>query len=182
MNIKRIIDTHLRPWTKTEQLVCLLLTIIVISIIIAFTIKKKLTPLQAFAGVIIFLYLTQVFATTVFTRDYTEQRFALTPFWSWRLAMQGDTGLKEEIILNFLMLIPVGIFLPILFSKRFKLRYGILLGIFISITIETCQFIWKCGLVETDDLIGNTCGCVIGCIATVIYQKIYIKIQSLTKS
>jgi glycopeptide antibiotics resistance protein len=72
------------------------------------------------------------------------------------------------------MLLPIGILLPIVLgavwkdaSKNIFVRV-VLIGFFISLTIEILQLVMKRGLFEFDDMFHNTLGVAIG---YWIYQK-----------
>lgn len=64
-------------------------------------------------------------------------------------------------ILNVVMFIPVGLLSGLGF-REMTWKKVLLVGLIISISIELLQFIFKRGLCETDDLIHNVVGCVIG--------------------
>ena len=59
------------------------------------------------------------------------------------------------------MLMPVGLLAPMLFERREKTK-TLLLGIGISLSIEILQFVMHRGLAETDDIMSNTLGVLIG--------------------
>lgn len=70
-----------------------------------------------------------------------------------------------EDVLNVIMLFSVGVLLPIVIKddgKNKRFRTVILIGFFISLTIELLQLFTKCGLFEFDDMIHNTLGVAIG--------------------
>ena len=65
-----------------------------------------------------------------------------------------------EILLNIIMFIPIGLLIG---GSMPKQRGKVLLiGCVLSIVIETLQLITGRGLCETDDVIHNTIGCLIG--------------------
>ena len=91
-------------------------------------------------------------------------RWNLTPFWTYRKILNSGPSaawLKKEILFNILMLLPLGLLAPILLEKR-KLLWTILIGLCFSVGIELLQFLTKRGLCETDDLIHNCIGVLIG--------------------
>jgi glycopeptide antibiotics resistance protein len=66
-------------------------------------------------------------------------------------------SLATEIVLNILMLVPVGFLLPVLVK-----RHAVLYGILVSVCIEVFQLITGRGYFEVNDLIHNSLGIVLG--------------------
>ena len=67
-----------------------------------------------------------------------------------------------ENILNIVMLLPIGIFLPLTYGKKIDWKVGLLIGIGISFSIELLQLVLCRGLFEFDDIIHNSLGFLIG--------------------
>ena len=69
----------------------------------------------------------------------------------------------EEILMNIVMFIPVGILVAI-YSKgnSANVKKPLLVGFLISFIIEILQLIFCKGCCETNDIIHNTIGCVLG--------------------
>jgi glycopeptide antibiotics resistance protein len=81
-------------------------------------------------------------------------------------------GWKMNIIGNITMFIPVGIVLPICFSKLNTITKAILAGAGLSLFIEVTQLFCLGRHTDVDDLILNTIGVVIGvCIVFLIRRK-----------
>jgi len=105
--------------------------------------------------------------------------FQHNPFFSigFRLRL-----LIRNLIGNILLLLPLGLFLPILWSKFRDFKKTVFIGIVVSVAIELTQLIFSyLGLgyrsTDIDDLILNTLGIVIGYI---IYDKILARFNSLS--
>ena len=72
----------------------------------------------------------------------------------------------REIILNILMFVPIGFFLPILSKQFYKPYITLLLSYFFTINIEVIQLVTQVGSFDVDDLFNNFLGSVIGyCLA-----------------
>lgn len=70
--------------------------------------------------------------------------------------------LSKQIVGNFVMLLPLGIFLPLLY-KRISNFYGILIvSLLISTTIEVLQLITSFRSADVDDIFLNTLGAGVG--------------------
>ncbi len=63
---------------------------------------------------------------------------------------------------NILMMIPLGILLYILWKPFRKLGWSLLFGFFFSLSIECIQLCSRRGKFETDDIMNNVVGMVIG--------------------
>jgi glycopeptide antibiotics resistance protein len=83
------------------------------------------------------------------------------PFWSYWAALKGARVLAQEIVMNIVVFIPVG-FLTGWMQKRATWKTSVLTGATISITIELLQLTLKRGCYETDDVINNSIGCLMG--------------------
>ncbi len=105
-----------------------------------------------------YLFLTLV-ATVISRSPSAEVRIMLEPFWTYRQYYTDDFT-QFEIQINILMFIPIGFLLPMAIKKPVWLPP--IIGIGISVIIEVIQLITHRGLCETDDVISNTIGFLIG--------------------
>lgn len=113
--------------------------------------QRRLFPVLA-------IYICIVLGITVFNRLPSDNvKYNMELFWSYREAVS-NRNLMREILLNYFLLLPFGI----IGSFYLKRRWVVLLGLFLSTTIELTQFFMRRGLFEFDDIIGNTLGVVIG--------------------
>ena len=115
---------------------------------------------SAAAGLLV-AYVFLVMSVTVLSRGHvTEEVVYLVPFWSYIEILRGSEqtySLATEIVLNMLMLVPVGFLLPVLVKK-----HAILYGFLVSVCIEVFQLITGRGYFEVNDLMHNTLGVVAG--------------------
>lgn len=101
---------------------------------------------------------------TILSREYNEViNYCLIPFWSYRV--EGEEGNNQiiEKLLNLLLFIPFGTFMAGSFRKVSIIKI-VSLGCIFSLLIELSQLLFKRGFCETDDVIHNSIGCIIGCI------------------
>ncbi len=82
----------------------------------------------------------------------------LVPFATVGNSVQGDAYVAE----NVLLFIPFGMLLPAAFQRMRRFWPCVGLGFLVSMMIETSQFLTKRGFVQTDDVITNTLGAMIG--------------------
>lgn len=99
---------------------------------------------------------------TIFFRPATGiHNLVLMPFWSYKAIMNGTTVLIQEHIMNVAVFIPIGFLASIVF-KGFRWWKIALMSLGLSIIIELMQFFMTRGFCETDDVIHNSLGCLIG--------------------
>lgn len=65
-------------------------------------------------------------------------------------------------IANILIFIPVGVLVPLIFDKIIGWRKICIIGLSASLCIELGQLILQCGVCQTEDLIMNTIGTLVG--------------------
>lgn len=102
-------------------------------------------------------------AIVIFRETSAERGYNLMPFWSyWDYGEQSYfMEMFGEIILNVLLFVPIG-FLAGCGLERMTFKKVLFLGGGLSVFIELLQFIFKKGFCETDDVIHNVLGCMIG--------------------
>ena len=127
-----------------------------------------LIPSATFSFILFIIYLLHVYGSTVFSRLPSKRICKLEVFWSWKeiLNSMNTTYPKYELflenILNVIMLLPLGIFLSLVYGKKIDWKIGLLIGISISFSIELLQLVLCRGLFEFDDIIHNSLGFLIG--------------------
>ena len=105
-----------------------------------------------------------VLCTIVLFRETSAERgYNLMPFWSyWDYGEQSYfLEMFGENILNVLLFMPIG-FLAGCGLRGMTFKKVLFLGGGMSVFIELLQFIFKKGFCETDDVIHNVLGCIIG--------------------
>ena len=107
-------------------------------------------------------YYFLVLCSTVICRNSGKERQrVLTPFWKYpdiwnKVDYPADL---LEVMLNIVLFVPIGLLLG---GMGMKFKNVFLFGIVLSGIIEVSQYAFCRGLCETDDVIHNTLGCVIG--------------------
>ena len=118
----------------------------------------------------------------------------LRPFWSWRASLSLDgfvvrverPDLLLEIVLNFLLYVPLGCLLPVALDAGGAPRRGgrgldgpcgdlgtrggvrcaagevVLVSLVLSVSTELAQALLRMGLCELDDVFGNVVGALVG--------------------
>lgn len=108
-----------------------------------------------------YIFLTYC-STVLFRMRVEEIGHNFVPFWSYLAYDRHERpDLLPENIMNVVVFMPLGILLACSF-KSMKWWMSLLIGMSISLSIETAQYVFKLGFSETDDLIHNATGCMIG--------------------
>ena len=102
-----------------------------------------------------------LYFTVFLHRSEGVRQMVLTPFWSYRAIHQGTKILIQEHAMNIAVFIPIGMMLGIIMREVVWWKV-ILVGMGISMSIELLQLILMRGCCETDDVIHNTLGCLVG--------------------
>lgn len=110
-------------------------------------------------------YIFLIYCSTVIFRAVKGVReYDYTPFWSYN-----RPELLVENIMNVGVFVPVGVLLGCA-SRDMRWWMLLLIGMGISVSIETLQLVFKRGFSEFDDVFHNTLGCMIGyCVVWTIY-------------
>ena len=134
--------------------------------------KKRKKSWQIANGI---AWLTMIFAITMITissRTEGVLQVHWTPFHSFREA-KIQPELYRSMLMNVFLFFPLGLTLPYALPEKWN-RKGLLtifLALVFSIGIELAQYHFHLGRAETDDVICNTLGCVIGTLSYVISKK-----------
>ena len=165
MDLIEIFNNHF-PKISQKQIILFLILSILLAAVLIFMVQRKIIKTgQAvcIAGVFVWLYI--VFLSTVFSRNpYPEMKYELMPFWSYVFTIQNrSVSMAEEIFLNVLLLMPMGVLLYAAFGRRFGMIRITAAGFAVSFCIEFLQLVLNRGLFEWDDMIHNTLGVYLGC-------------------
>lgn len=135
-------------------------------VLIAHRTDSRFTRLRAASTVLLVSFMYVVLASTLLTRNTGEQIVKYIPFWSWyEVITKGNVRLFKQIVLNCILLFPMGLLLPLAAGKRISAWRGFMLGFAFSALIETSQLVFRLGWFEWDDMLHNGLGCMLGCIA-----------------
>jgi len=126
--------------------------------------KDKLNPRRLNYTALFVFYITFVLSYTIIARTtYDTYQYNLQLFWSYKEA-KTKPYLVSEIVLNYILFIPVGLFYCGSQRGRSKYVKAVIFGFILSASIECLQLHTRTGFFEFDDMFGNTCGALIGCL------------------
>ena len=133
---------------------------IVVALVVWLIDGRRVTPRPLLAAYILFILME-----TIIGRKTGVGRVELVPFWSY-----SHPELRMEIVLNYILFIPLGLLLHLCFGEKYGLRV-VIAGLLLSVSIELIQLLFNIGLFEFDDMIGNTVGCLIGAVVGKLIRK-----------
>lgn len=133
---------------------------IVVALVVWLIDGRRITPRPLLAAYILFILME-----TIIGRKTGVGRVELVPFWSY-----SHPELRMEIVLNYILFIPLGLLLYLCSGEKFGLRV-VIAGLLLSVSIEIVQLVFRIGLFEFDDMIGNTVGCLIGAVVGKLIRK-----------
>ena len=77
-----------------------------------------------------------------------------------------------NVIGNIVVFMPIGMFLPSLFSRCRNIFFTTILSLELSLCVEIAQLITKVGSFDVDDLLLNTLGGICGFIVYMVYRGV----------
>lgn len=125
--------------------------------------KRKIDFKKLFWWIILIFYLFVVLSVTLFRRSGVWNGQIISFFYSYKDAwIKASETAWRNIILNILMFVPLGFWLPV-GKKRFRVFWKTyLVGCILTVGIECFQLIFSLGLFEVADVFNNTLGTMIG--------------------
>ena len=120
---------------------------------------------EQLVGDVLIIFILTILASTVLARSpvkYTDpaELVNLDLFGAWIDRLWGNSFGRAELLLNFCMLLPVGMLFPWATKKGFLPT--ILFGLSLIVLIEVAQLISRRGWFELCDIVDNTIGVMIG--------------------
>lgn len=120
---------------------------------------------KLFNGAVFLAAVSAVLYATIYSRGEAPQPAVLMPFSSFQEA-KIQPELYRSMLMNVFLFQPIGLSLPnILPKKAHPVALTASFALLLSVGVEAAQFWFQLGRCETDDVIMNTLGAVIGCAA-----------------
>lgn len=129
---------------------------------------------KRFRKAILIADLAVMFYLTLYRGCYDVRQINLLPFWSFRKWAAPDV--RWQIYMNVFLFIPYGAVLKSLGTKR-----PVLTALLTSAAIEAAQFLFFLGMCETDDVINNTLGALVGCTVYKIAESVVQKVKGIVQ-
>lgn len=109
---------------------------------------------------ILVIYVVATLCITLFKREPLDYDSIRTE-WFWGYKTDNPKIFYGDNIYNILLFLPIGCMVGLIAPKH-KLLAAVLVGLFLSETIECSQLIWHRGTFDVDDLFNNTIGVLLG--------------------
>ena len=146
--------------------------------------RKKKMAARFGCRILFYLYLIVMFYFVLFSERYGRETGYDTShvnlelfkeikrFWMYRSLLTPEAFITN-LVGNVFAFSPFGFLLPVMTEKKRGLIKVVLGSFLFSLIIESCQYIFKVGVFDVDDLLLNTIGGLIGYIIYKISVTIY---------
>lgn len=101
---------------------------------------------------------------TLFRESGGSRLINLEPFWSYRKWSAADV--RWQIYMNIFLFVPLGAGL-----KALGVKHAVLIALGVSVLVEALQYLFALGFCETDDVINNTLGALLGSVLYMLSNK-----------
>lgn len=90
----------------------------------------------------------------------------LSPFITFSYAKENREFYKA-MCMNIVLFVPLGLSMPFVLPEKLRFKPLVTIGaaVLISVTVEACQYFFKIGSCEIDDVIMNTLGAALGTVS-----------------
>lgn len=104
-------------------------------------------------------------------------------FWSYKLAfLKGSYDHFQEIYLNVLAFLFISLFALELFQSKAGKIAALFACVLLSVSVESMQYFFSLGLAETDDIISNILGVILGALLNIYgFQLYHISVQRIKR-
>lgn len=125
--------------------------------------KREIKFVRLFWWIMFIFYLFVVLSITLFRSSVFQNGQIISFFYSYKEAWISASEVAwRNIILNILMFVPLGFWLPV-GKERFRVFWKTyLVGFLLTVGIESLQLLLALGLFEVADLFNNTLGTMVG--------------------
>lgn len=159
MNFTQII-LDFAKWQKYLAEHSELLIVIVVSLFFLSVLSSKVSN-----KILLILYLIVILYMTLLNRNPHSSRNAWFRIFATYQYFLTNAYLRREILNNIILFIPLGTIVARLWPRWRRL----IVPVMVSVAIELLQFITKRGFFETDDIISNSIGGIIGFSAAMLF-------------
>lgn len=162
--------------------VLLILTVMVIAGALVLWLRFLKGRNQSFVSLLALLMsIFFVLAVTILSREFGSVReLSLTPFASWADYFKGNNAeFLRTNIFNILLFMPFGASMYAVGYTKISLKTCLIItvaaSLVLSVSVESAQFLLRCGEAETDDVIHNVLGAALGVLLARLTCNLYSK-------
>ena len=138
---------------------------------------------KVFNYIVVILSVILILYATIFSRSDEITKLILQPFYSFKIA-KIQNEMYRSMLMNIVLFVPFGLSFASILSQRQTVSTRIaitsLLGLLLSVLIESVQYFCKLGEAWTDDVICNTLGAFIGPLTLVLWKVYFLKKHDYT--
>lgn len=113
---------------------------------------------------------------TMAHRVATNDRVSFEPF----LFLKARHVFTYDVVGNFMMLLPLGIYMPLLYKKLQHFVAVVFVAMIVSVAIELMQLATNSRITDVNDVILNTAGAALGFMVYYIVKTIVTKTSNIT--
>ena len=157
-------------YTMPLYKVCLVMVLL----LVLWAYYRAYLPKKLFTAMNLCLLVTSVFAVlylTVFSRKVGTYDVVLVPFSALSEAKK-EPERYRSMLMNVFLFFPLGMACANAFSDKMKMRRRVILtvviGFALSTAVEYIQYRFSLGMAETDDVICNTLGALVGSLSVTL--------------
>lgn len=162
-------------YIKPLWVICIYIALLVITFAIGnYLFRKKLSLFWKISNMVMFVVaFSAVIYLTLLNRTSNESQLILIPLYSFFEARQQPEAYRV-LLMNVFLFVPIGLTMPNILPKRCKKHVAItvIFGCLFSVMLELVQYMFVLGRCEIDDVLANTLGVFIGCLAFMISKKL----------
>ena len=138
-----------------------------------FMLVLKEKPRRIISTICFVISIIGVLSFTLLNRSGSNTEISLIPF-SFFSEMKKQPEIFRSMVMNVFLFMPFGLSLPFALPNRFRHKaiITVLAGLFFSVCVEATQYVFSLGKCETDDVIMNTLGALIGVTTFLLYTRI----------
>lgn len=162
--------------------VLVLLTVIIIAVFLMLWLRFIKDKNKSFVSLLALLMsIFFVLAVTILSRDFgSVSELSLVPFSSWRDYFNGSNAeFLRTNIFNILLFMPSGASMYAVGYTKISLKTCLIItvaaSLVLSVSVESAQFLLRCGEAETDDVIHNVLGAALGVLLARLTCNLYSK-------
>ena len=155
-----------------ERVYCIIILLISIWTILEWLLSSmggKVYLVWRYINIVLCIFsLFLILKMTILGRTVGNREIELLPFYT----ISDNSEAVRMIVMNIILFFPLGLTMPIVLgrvkNKRCKWLLCIIVGLGISLSVEIIQYYFCIGRAETDDVICNTFGTLLGVIPNML--------------
>lgn len=125
--------------------------------------KRKIVKRHPGWWIALWVYTIFILYITVLGRySFEDFRARLIPFESYREVFAGSSSELRGIVLNVVLFVPFGFLTACCFLDKKPVWIALCAGLILTVSVEVLQYLTRTGTLETDDVMHNMLGTVLG--------------------